>query len=454
MTLAPPLDPAWWETPEMRAALAKRDIRAVYRCLLDHGWSQSAIAARTGQTQPEVSEFLRSDRQVITYPLLERIATAFSIPRGYMGLAYAEDLADFHTEEPEEDPMLRRQLLGVTASLAVGAAVPDLWRWLPAITPAAAPVPRRIGADDVAQIRAVTASLSTQDNQYGGGAALDAATGYLRWVSRLLSASYTDQTSIQLRIALADLHSLTGWALHDLGRHVQAKKHFVQALTLARDTDDPGLVAAMLYRLGRVSLHQEHPVDALRIFDLGQIAAHEAGSHPEIARMHLNQAWAYALLGQTRQVADSLARAEHERGLATAADEETSWAAEILVCNGFDGVAGLTYCLLSRHAAATGEAAERAVDIARRLTAGPTMSTRPGRARVFDQIMYAASLLRAGDRASGLDAAHHAVSHVEELLSVRAVDRLTDIASAATAWPADPDAREIRHRIAALQAAA
>jgi hypothetical protein len=169
--------------------------------------------------------------------------------------------------------------------------------------------------------------------------------------------------------------------------------------------------------------------------------------------MHLNQAWAYALLGQTRQVADSLARAEHERGLATTADEETSWAAEILVCNGFDGVVGLTYCLLSRHDAASA-AAERSVEIARRLTTGPTMSTRPGRARVFDQIMYAAGLLRTGDSATGLDAAHHAVSHVEELLSVRAIDRLTDIASAATAWPADPDAREIRHRIATLQAAA
>jgi hypothetical protein len=83
---------------------------------MEHGWSQSAIAARTGQTRrpdawPEVSDFLRSDRRVITHPLLERIATAFNIPRAYLGLAYAEDLADYQTEEPE-DPMRRRQLLG------------------------------------------------------------------------------------------------------------------------------------------------------------------------------------------------------------------------------------------------------------------------------------------------------------------------------------------------------
>ena len=63
----PPLDPTWWETPKMRAVLARQDVRAVYRWLLDHGWSQTAISARTGQTQPEVSEFLHSDRRVICW---------------------------------------------------------------------------------------------------------------------------------------------------------------------------------------------------------------------------------------------------------------------------------------------------------------------------------------------------------------------------------------------------
>jgi hypothetical protein len=209
----------------------------------------------------------------------------------------------------------------------------------------------------------------------------------------------------------------------------------------------------MLYKMGRVSLHQEHPSDALRMFQLGQIAARDAGSRTEMARMHLNQAWAYALLGQRRQVTDSLAQAEDERDRAIASAEEPAWAAEILVHSGFDGVVGLTYCLLSRQPQVAPAAAERSVEIAHRLTAGPSLLTRPGRARVFDQIMYAASLLRTGERHTGLAAAHQAVTHAEDLRSVRAVDRLTDVARAAAAWPSDPDALDIRHRIAALQAA-
>ena len=448
----PPLDPTWWETPKMRAVLARQDVRAVYRWLLDHGWSQTAISARTGQTQPEVSEFLHSDRRVTTYPLLDRIATVFAIPRSYMGLAFADDLADFEVEE-QEDRMRRRQLLGVTAALAVGAAVPDLRRWLPAVPASAAPAPARVGAVDVAQIRAMTASLRAVDFQYGGGAALDAATGYLRRVSGLLDSTYSDEIGVKLRVALADLHGLTGWALHDLGRHVTAKKHFTQGLALARDADEHGLVAAMLYKMGRVSLHQEHPADALRMFQLGQIAAGDAGSRTEMARLHLNQAWAYALLGQPRQVTDCLARAEDHRDRAIASGEQPSWAAEILVHSGFDGVAGLTYCLLSRQPDAAPAAAQRSVAISQRLTAGPRLVTRPGRARVFDQIMHAASLLRTGERGTGLAAAHQAVTHAEDLRSVRAVDRLSEVARAAAAWPSDRDALDIRHRIAALQAA-
>ena len=44
------IDPAVWEQPDMRAALAVRDIGAVYRALRDVGISQRQIAALTGQS--------------------------------------------------------------------------------------------------------------------------------------------------------------------------------------------------------------------------------------------------------------------------------------------------------------------------------------------------------------------------------------------------------------------
>ncbi len=52
------VDPEEWERPDMRSALAVRDISRVYRLLQKVGFSQQKIAALTGQSQPEVSAII------------------------------------------------------------------------------------------------------------------------------------------------------------------------------------------------------------------------------------------------------------------------------------------------------------------------------------------------------------------------------------------------------------
>ena len=58
--------------PGMAAALAARNIAAVYKILIVNGVSQRRIAELTGQSQSEVSEIL-SGRQVQSYELCRRI---------------------------------------------------------------------------------------------------------------------------------------------------------------------------------------------------------------------------------------------------------------------------------------------------------------------------------------------------------------------------------------------
>jgi transcriptional regulator with XRE-family HTH domain len=77
----------------MRAALARRDIVAVYRLLRRFGMSQRAIAAKTGQSQSEVSDILGQKRRVLSYDLLARIAEGLEIPPGWLGLAYDDETA-------------------------------------------------------------------------------------------------------------------------------------------------------------------------------------------------------------------------------------------------------------------------------------------------------------------------------------------------------------------------
>ncbi|MBV9028726.1 MAG: helix-turn-helix transcriptional regulator, partial [Pseudonocardiales bacterium] len=57
----------------MRAALAARDIGALYRLLRRVGVSQRKIAQLTGQSPSEVSEIIKG-RQVLNVRVLERIA--------------------------------------------------------------------------------------------------------------------------------------------------------------------------------------------------------------------------------------------------------------------------------------------------------------------------------------------------------------------------------------------
>src|SRR5215468_12148073 len=154
---SPPIPPEEWEKPEMRSALAAREVSTVYRLLRRTGVSQRQIAALTGQSQSEVSEILKG-RQVMAYDVLARIADGLGVPRGYMGLAYDETTAttvvgppdDEHAEEDES--VKRRKFLANTAAVMFGAAVfgQDQGQWLP--SPAQTPAPGHVGLSDVRQI--------------------------------------------------------------------------------------------------------------------------------------------------------------------------------------------------------------------------------------------------------------------------------------------------------------
>ncbi|MEU4444035.1 hypothetical protein AB0K14_11380 [Actinosynnema sp. NPDC050801] len=81
--------PDVWEQPEMRAALALRDITAVYRLLTHHGVPRDRIASLTGQPDHDVDRVL-SGANVESYDTLTDIATGLGVPLGYMGLAHDE----------------------------------------------------------------------------------------------------------------------------------------------------------------------------------------------------------------------------------------------------------------------------------------------------------------------------------------------------------------------------
>lgn len=92
---------ALFESVESRLLLAKRDVAGVFRHLQRHGISQRRIAAATGQSQSEISEIL-AGRVVTSYEVLLRVCDGIGVPRGWMGLAYDEEMLGWLSEQ--DDP--------------------------------------------------------------------------------------------------------------------------------------------------------------------------------------------------------------------------------------------------------------------------------------------------------------------------------------------------------------
>lgn len=218
----PPVDPALWNNPAMRAPLARRDIPTVYRLVNRSGVSQRDIGRLVGQSQSEVSDILKG-REVISYDVLVRITEGLGIPRGYMGLAYDETTLPLIKPDPQPeevpDPVKRRAFLASAASAAFGE--PVLGEVVKAVEferlalTNKTPLPARIGKGDVAALRALTDRFRLF-GRAGHAGLPDVMCPVTARADRLLTAESSDYVRQQLQSALAELHTLTGWWCYDM----------------------------------------------------------------------------------------------------------------------------------------------------------------------------------------------------------------------------------------------
>jgi transcriptional regulator with XRE-family HTH domain len=431
-----------WEKPDMRAALAAREISTVYRLLRKHGISQRQIAAQTGQSQSEVSEILKG-RQVMAYDVLARIAAGLGVPRGYMGLAYDEEtrvrvVATVDDQTPEEaESVKRRKFLAHAAAVTMGANVfgADSGPWVS--NPIQTPAPGRIGMTDVRQVEAATRALRSLDYQYGGGSCRDAVIAQLSWGQQMLGASATDVVKQRLHIALADLHNLAGWTSFDIGLLDSARNHFGKGLELAKEGRSEPLVANILYRMGRVYLHNGAPNDALKIFSLGQIAAQNSGSELAVAVLCANEAWAYAMMGQREQTMKLLGRTRDEFARADLDGAET-WV-KFFTETDVHAMIGTVHTVLAqevdtKHTKYAIPALQRAIDLY-----GDDMA----RSKTFNLSALATNHLIEGDIDHGAKVGRSAVDLAENLTSGRAKDRMRPLKQEADKRRNNSQAREL-----------
>ncbi len=436
------IDPALWQRADMRTALASRDIAMVFRLLQRAGVSQRRIAALTGQSQSEISEIL-GGRQVVSYDVLARIADGLSVPRGHLGLAYDEGTAQLvgvaGTLDEEDGRLLAR-----LAELTVGTATTDPRSWSQPFPVAWSPTPERVGAADVKRLEAATAQLRAVDYEYGGGACRDAALAQVGWAQQLLRAQAGEESGRALHVAVADLHLLAGWTSFDIGLIGPARRHFGRALEHARFADEHSLVARALYCLARVHLHHGWGGQAVRLLQLGQVAAQQSGLGLAAAMIHANLAWAHSAAGNERQVVTEIARARDEYARSVTDEPPPPWLAFFNSAE-LQALRGMALAYLPEPTAA-----QRAEAIDKFSLSSALRELPMARSRTFELTALAWMLLENGDKDQALRVGHEALDLASQIRSQRVIDRLTPLRRALERYSSDDDLRGLAERIRSM----
>jgi transcriptional regulator with XRE-family HTH domain len=444
------VDPAMWRRPDMRAALAARDIATVFRLLQRVGVSQRRIAALTGQSQSEISEIL-GGRHVVSYDVLARIADGLGVPRGQLGLAYDDGTAHFigapeggAPADPPPDEEDSRRLLARLTELTVGGGTVDPQVWSQPFAVAWAPAPVQVGRADVDRLVEITEQLRALDHGYGGGACRDAVLAQVAWTQQLLRAQVAEDAVRPLHLAIADLHNLAGWTSFDIGIVGPARRHFARALEHARFVDEPSLVAKVLYCLGRLHLHHGWGGQALRLFQLGQVAAQESGQARAVSMIHANLAWAHAMLGETKQALAAIGRARDE--YAHAEQEESPRWTTFFDSAELQALRGMALATLPDPTPA-----QRAEAIERFTVSSALRELPMARSRAFAFTALSWVLLGNGDTDEAVRVGHQAVDLATELRSKRVVDRFAPLRVGLQRQLANDDVRDLAERIKELR---
>jgi tetratricopeptide (TPR) repeat protein len=239
----------------------------------------------------------------------------------------------------------------------------------------------------------------------------------------VLHVDAADDVRHRLVLASADLDNLAGWTSFDVGLFGVARGYFARALTQARRAADASLIGNVLYRSGRLHLHQGLTREALRFFQLGKIAATECRCSVTVAMLSANEAWAYGILGDARHAMSALARAEEE--YARASGPVAPWVS-FFGPTDLEALAGMTHLELG--------AVERSRLARARASLSAALEARGSdmaRSRTFELTALAVAVLRDGDREAGLALGEEAVVLAERVRSVRVLDRLRPLRSAA-----------------------
>lgn len=328
--------------------------------------------------------------------------------------------------------MLRRHLIAFGGIVMAGAPVAKLGEWLDDLgTLPPVPLPSQLSHMDVVKVQDITRRLAEAGNSFpcDPQTLSDAAAR----VTQLLDVPGTDQVKRSLMVAVAELRIEAGWAALDAGLYRHALYHFARALELAIESGDAYCQAIALRYGGVASAEHGHLDDGLKMLQSAQVAAWKIPSGGERA----------VIVGETgRAAVEAAGLANAATALALLGDPRTAgaWLAQgrqLWIPARTDPFGDLD------RPAAQLEIQRGRLDIAEQLATASLRRWETGSltSRTLTGIVLATIHVKAGEQ-RGLQLAHHAITDVTKLTSVRVRKQLTPLAQALEARPGS-DAREL-----------
>jgi hypothetical protein len=301
---------------------------------------------------------------------------------------------------------------------------------------------KRIGDQDVEQIRAVTEVFRSLDNAYGGGLTREAVIGQLiSTVSLVEGTTYTEEVGRKLITEVGDLAAVAGWMCHDVSMHAAAQRYFLLALQAAKEANDPNLGAHVLSCMARQAGHLGRPGDALELIHLARYGARHTATPTVGALLHSLEARYYAMMGRLKDF-------DRAAGQAEAAFAERDPVHDPVWVAYFDtgeyyATLGMCHQIAAR-TSAPGQAA-RAIDLIERALAcrGPSRV----RSRAFDHLGLARAYLAAGELEPAGAAGTAALELTSKVSSARVRDRLRELLAETSPYSGAPVIADLRGRI-------
>jgi tetratricopeptide (TPR) repeat protein len=301
---------------------------------------------------------------------------------------------------------------------------------------------KRIGAQEVLQILAVTNAFRSLDNAFGGGLTREAVIGQLVYTASLVEdTTYTEEVGRKLITRIGDLAAVAGWMCHDVSMHTAAQHYFLLALQAAKEANDPNLGAHVLCCMARQAGHLGRPRDALEMIHLARYGARNTATPTIDALLHLLEARYCAMMGRLKDF-------DRATGLAETAfadcdpEQDPPWVA-YFDCSEYYATLGICHQIAARTSAA-GQPRRAIEMISRALT-----HRDPSRVRslAFDHLGLARAYVAAGELESAGAAGTEALELMTKVSSTRVRDRLYELLDETSPYAGVPVIADLRNRI-------